>query len=108
MPEDPPLGMVLDGGGLRPATGDLRVDFGREQTGAVEAATKLIGEYPSRQTRLLLCGVAVDWALGFRMIFKNGDFVGWTAVPGRFGTGGGTYETQPDGRIGAGETCQTA
>ncbi|MCP3970667.1 MAG: hypothetical protein GY717_10210 [Rhodobacteraceae bacterium] len=106
VPKSPPLGLVLAPDGLRPETSDLEVGFGRARQGATDAATRILGEQPSRQEQLVLCGVAVDWASGLRMIFVNGAFRGWTAPPGRYTTMGGPYGPGPDGRIGAGETCR--
>ena len=105
VPEDPPLGMVLAPDGVRQADSPLEVGFGRAEKGAVDAVVKLLGEYAWERSRVWGCGIAVDWLIGFRMIFVDGAFAGWTAEPGRIDTGGRTFQTLPNGRIGAGVTC---
>jgi len=106
VPDDPPLGMVLAQDGVRQANSKLDVSFGRAEKGAVEAVVKLLGEYSWDRTRVRGCGIVVDWLIGFEMTFVDGAFSGWAAKPGRIDTGGQTYQTLPDGRIGAGVTCQ--
>ena len=103
---DPPLGMVLAPDGVRQANSNLGVSFGRDENGAVAAVVKLLGEYSWDRKTVENCGVTVDWRIGFQMIFVDGDFRGWTARPGRIDTGGQIYRSLPDGRIGAGVTCQ--
>ena len=104
-PEPSALGMVLAPDGVRPVGSPLEVGFGRAEAGAVAAVGKLLGEPPGARSQVGDCGMAVDWRAGFRMIFVGGAFAGWTAEPGRFDTGGRTFRTLPNGRIGAGETC---
>ena len=106
VPDDPPLGLVLARSGVLSESGSAKVDFGQSEKAAVAGVTRLLGAYPSRRDRIWFCGVSVEWAIGFQMLFVNGAFVGWTAVEGRFDPGNGAYETNQRGRLMAGETCK--
>ena len=81
--ESAAVGMTADGRGLQPNGTPLRIDFGRDEPGAVRAAAKLIGANPTERVVLEECGagpmVSVRWANGFAMNFQYADFVGWSS-----------------------------
>ncbi len=73
-------GLVPDDSGLQPAGSDLRIDFGRDKTGVVEAVSRVLGARPVSDVVNAECGAGpvntVSWA-GLDLTFMDGDFLGW-------------------------------
>ncbi len=73
-------GLVPDGGGVQPVGSDLRIDFGRDKAGVVEAVSRLVGARPSSDVTNAECGAGpvntVSWD-GLDLTFMEGDFLGW-------------------------------
>lgn len=81
-------GLVPDAAGLQPAGSDLRIDFGRAQTGVIDAVTRLLGHGPADVATNPECGAglvtAVRWdGEGLTLNFQNGALRGWVVdAPG--------------------------
>lgn len=95
---EPPV-LVLDGGGMLPNAGPLRVDFGRDQTGVIDTVSRLLDEPPVSVTTNSLCGAgpvtAARWDDGLTLNFMDGAFVGWTSSDPEFPVAGGFVAGQP-------------
>ncbi|MCR9070019.1 MAG: hypothetical protein NXH79_14380 [Rhodobacteraceae bacterium] len=96
-PEPPTL--VLDGGGLLPNSGPLRIDFGREQTGVIDVVSRLLDETPVSVSTNTECGAgpvtAATWEDGLTLNFLDGAFAGWTSSDPAFPVAGGFVAGQP-------------
>ncbi len=93
-----PRGLTPDANGLQPAGTDLRIDFGRDQDGAIDTVSRLLGSQPTDITTLADCGdvAAAYWADGLTMNFVDGDFRGWVlSEPDLTAAGGLTVGTLP-------------
>ena len=96
-PEPPTL--VLDGGGLLPSSGPLRIDFGREQTGVIDVVSRLLDEAPVSISTNTECGAgpvtAAMWEDGLTLNFLDATFAGWTSSDPAFPVAGGFVAGQP-------------
>ena len=93
LPDQSPMGLVPDSGGLQPAGSDLRIDFSRAEAGAIDTVSRLLGARPARIVDQADCGAgplrAVRWPTGLTLNFQDGDFVGWVVdAPGARVAGG--------------------
>ena len=93
---EPPV-LTLDAQGIQPTVSQLRIDFGRAQTGVIETVSRLLDEGPDSITTNAECGAgpvtSASWGDGLTLNFQNGQFVGWVnadpdlAVAGGFRAG---------------------
>lgn len=85
-------GLVPDGGGLQPAGSDLRIDFGRDKAGVVEAVSRLLSARPGSDVVNAECGAGpvntVSWD-GLDLTFMDGDFLGWIVDDAALAAAGG-------------------
>ena len=76
-----PEAFTLDPNGIQPAGTDLRIDFGRAQTGVIETVSRLQGGSPAEVTTNAQCGAgevtAARWSDGLTLNFLAGSFYGW-------------------------------
>ncbi len=98
------MDLLLASDGVRHGPSGLHVDFGRAEVGAVAAVSKILGAEPYVEVPVSGCGTVVSWAVGLDLTFRDGDFVGWRAEPGRFGTVG----PKSQGASSAGAVCGSA
>lgn len=97
--DDRPVDLVLASDGLRHGPSGQQVDFGRAEVGAVAAISRILGAKPYVRVPVTGCGVLYSWAVGLEAVFRDGNFVGWRAEPGRFGTVGLGADRGSAGRV---------
>ncbi len=80
-------GLTPDANGLQPAGTALRIDFGRAETGVIDATSQLLGRPPASDVRGAGCpdgaDTLVSWNTGLTLAFASGTFVGWRDAEGR-------------------------
>lgn len=95
---EPPV-MTLDASGLRPTISQLRIDFGRAQTGVIDTVSRLLNEGPDTITTTAECGAgpvtAAAWDDGLTLNFQDGRFVGWVNADADLAVAGGFRAGQP-------------
>jgi hypothetical protein len=93
LPDQRPMGLTPDRGGLQPAGTDLRIDFSRAEAGTIDTVSRILGARPARINDLAECGAgpvrAARWPSGLTLNFQDGDFAGWVVdAPGMTVAGG--------------------
>jgi len=91
--EDSGQAFTLDPRGIQPLGTDLRIDFGRAQTGVIDTVSGLQTRPPAQVAVLEECGAgevtAAIWPDGLVLNFLDGDFLGWVIDQNGFVTGTG-------------------
>jgi hypothetical protein len=98
------MDLVLAPDGVRHAPTGLHVDFGRAETGAIVAVSRILGAEPGDRVAVAGCGVVVRWSAGLDLVFRDETFVGWQAEADRFTATGDL----PPGAQSAGVVCARA